>query len=152
MVPSPTLCHNPLKLFIDRLSALRLASLLHSVPAFDSSPPLSAALDEAEPISLPLLSDVVKHLQTTNCPSDSNLSRPCKELFAIWWPQIPTTLNSSLMTYFQVYLLVCWHHRDCTLFDACMVFIRTSQSNCSFSLNIQFVHFMAISAQIGVNE
>lgn len=61
---SRTFCHNPLKLFIDRLSALRLASLLHSVPAFDSSPPLSAALDEAEPISLPLLSDVVKHLQT----------------------------------------------------------------------------------------
>ena len=69
-MPSPALCESFQKFFIDKVVALRppdtSAITLPAPPPL----PLPAVLKQFEPISLFSLSDAVRHLRPSNCPSD----------------------------------------------------------------------------------
>ena len=76
-LPSPALCENCQKFFIDKVVAIRPLNTL-TLPA-PPPIPLPAVLKQVEPISLSSLSDAVRHLRPSNCPSYCLLSRLLKD-------------------------------------------------------------------------
>ena len=79
VVPSPALCEGFLKFFIEKIAALRPSD--SSVTPLPALPPLPqpAVLEQFEPITLSSLSNAVRHLQSSNCPSDCLPSRLLKD-------------------------------------------------------------------------
>lgn len=99
VVPSLTLCESFVKFFIEKISALRPCALSSAVQSSDLTiPPLHAALDHFEPVSLHSLAMIVKRLQPTNCPLDSIPSRLFKEVFSTVGPDVLLFINSCLRT------------------------------------------------------
>lgn len=98
VVPSPNLCDNFLNFFINKVSSLR-PGYTNVMPTFDPAPvPCPAVLDQFEPVSLHSLSDVIKRLRPTNCPTDSIPSRLLKEVFDSVGSCVLQLINTSLST------------------------------------------------------
>lgn len=94
-VPSTLLCENFLKHFIDKIAGLSFSSPVssdgHSVTF--SCP---AVFQQFEPVSLNLLSDIVKQLRPTNCLLDCIPARLLKDVFNTVGSSILSLVNSSL--------------------------------------------------------
>ena len=79
--PSPSLCEDFLKYFVNKISTLRSAL---PQPAQDPSAPIasSAVFNQFEPVTTSELTRIVKHLRPANCPTDCIPSRLFKEAFS----------------------------------------------------------------------
>lgn len=95
IVPSPTLCEQFLKYFHERIAVVRLfPSPLVFDPA--ASPICPVVFENFAQVSLPFLTDIVKHLRPSYCPLDIIPPHLLKDVFSTFGSCIVDLINPSL--------------------------------------------------------